>query len=157
MIVRCVSEWPSEEQIEKLGEGFSRNQSFGVKVGREYVVLALDFFIESNLFGTGAYIEYPDDEFDQVYFAPLCLFEIVDPRASRFWEARYREDKGWVTLRPPSFYRDYYKEDLFEGVPEIVEDFRRVRALLEYEATGKWEGPYPEGDDREERKQDRGV
>lgn len=37
-------------------------------------------------------------------------------------------------MQPPSFFKDFYYDDLSEGVPEVVADFSRVRALLEAEA-----------------------
>ena len=38
-----------------------------------------------------------------------------------------------VMFLPPSLYREYYFDDLIEGVPEILEDFQKVRAQIESE------------------------
>ena len=48
------------------------------------------------------------------------------------WELKVDENKN-IRLWPPSFYRMYYRDDLSENVPEIVEDFQRVKALIEKE------------------------
>jgi hypothetical protein len=140
--VKCLSEYPSKEEIKQLGKGFCRKQSFGVEIGREYTVLALDFFVRSNLFGTGPYVEIAD-ELDRLGWAPLCLFEILDASVSRFWKACVLEHST-LSLAPPAFRTEYYHDDLSERVPEVVEDFRRLRALLEAEAIG-----YQTGSDSE--------
>jgi hypothetical protein len=67
-----------------------------------------------------------------LYPVPLCLFEVIDGRVSQHWQVRQYED-GDLTLWPPSFYREYYHDDLIEGVPEVVDDFRRVRIQIEDE------------------------
>jgi len=139
MKVKCVQAYPTPEQIAKLGPDFLKRQTFGVTVGEEYLVLGLQFQINSTLFGTGVVIQFINDD-GHIGFAPLYLFEIIDGRPSKYWEARFWED-GSLTLWPTSFYREYYHDDLSEDVPEVVEDFKRVRALLESEATKPKEGP----------------
>lgn len=130
MIVRCMSIYPSELDIVKL-VGFYRRQAFRVTIGMEYIVFGLTFFVNSNLFGTGVVIQFQDDD-GNLAFAPLFMFEIVDGRPSKHWEARFYED-GVFQLQPSSFYRAYYHDDLSEGGSEIVEDFRHVRSLMETE------------------------
>jgi len=72
-----------------------------------------------------------DDRFGQ---APLAIFEIIDHRLSKYWQA-HTLPNGTLSLAPPSFNRDFYVEDYYEGVPEIVEDFNGVCSLLEAEAS----------------------
>jgi len=134
MIVRCVSLYPTEAQIKFLGPGFLRDRSFGLVLEREYVVLGLtvDAAVESN--GRGAWVEVLiEPRVPTPVSVPLCLFEIVDSRASRFWEIQL-SDNGVVRLWPPSFYHEYYHDDLSNRDPELVKDFWRVYALLESEA-----------------------
>jgi hypothetical protein len=38
-----------------------------------------------------------------------------------------------VVLWPSSFFKDFYHDDLFEGRTDVVEDFKRIRALIEGE------------------------
>jgi hypothetical protein len=137
MKVKCILTYPTTEQIQKLGD-FNKNQAFGVTVGKIYLVLALEFYIKLPGFGTGVMIQFLDDD-GHIGFAPLFLFDIVDDRSSKYWQARFRED-GSLILQPPSFYREYYHDDLSEDLPEVVEDFKRVRALLESEAEKPKEG-----------------
>lgn len=131
MKIRCIAEYPSPEQIDQLGKEFYPHQTFGITIGREYLAYGIEFVIASSLYGTGALVNLVSD-YNHLSAAPLCLFEITDGRVSRFWECRMSPD-GWVTLWPPSFYREFYHDDLAEGVSEVVEDFRSVRAMLESE------------------------
>src|SRR5215472_4377904 len=106
MIVRCVLTNPTEAQIRVLGPGFRRDRSFGVVKGREYLVLGMDIDPATGAFGTGAWVDVlMEPEIPTVISVPLCLFEIADPRLSKYWEVRV-SDEGIVNLWPPSFYRE---------------------------------------------------
>jgi hypothetical protein len=134
MIVKCISTYPTEAQIEMLGPGFRRDRSFGVVAGREYLVSAMTIEVLRGTMGSGAWVDVlMEPDIPTLIPVPLCLFEIVDPRVSRYWEVRV-SDEGRVRLWPPSFYREYYHDDLSDRDPETVKDFWRVHALLEAEA-----------------------
>lgn len=154
MRVRCLSIYPIEADIAKLG-GFYRRQSFRVTVGSEYLVLGLMFVMNSNLFGTGLVVRFVDDD-GNFAFAPLFMFEIVNGSPSKYWMARFHED-GTFELQPPSFYKEYYDDDLSEGVPEIVADFRRVMGLLEAEASAGSEGELRENNDSTREEENHGT
>jgi hypothetical protein len=139
MKVRCISTYPNEEQLRRLGPHFNRRQTFGVSVGTEYLVLGIAVILESSSYGTGFYVNIQEDNGHFVH-VPLCLCEITDGRLSKHWRAKVWED-GEVTLWPPSFYREYYVDDLSEGVSDVVADFRRVRRLLEAEAAQQETSP----------------
>ena len=127
MRVRCTAERPTAEQAALLGKDhFDPQRSFGVRVGTEYLVYALEFH------SGHVWVELAPD-FDQIIAAPLFLFEVSDPAVPPIWRLKVLED-GSVMLWPPSFFREYYHSDLAEGVPEVVDDFRDVReTLLRYE------------------------
>jgi len=132
VIVRCVSVLPNEEQAKLLGDNYRPGQmTFGLELGKEYVVFGMSLFGGMPWVDMASQATFADPGF--LHPAPLCLFEIVDGRVSRYWEARQHGDRDLV-LQPRSFYRDYYHDDLSEGVPEVVEDFARMRALMEAEA-----------------------
>ena len=133
MKVKCILTYPDDPQIERLGD-FNRRQAFGVTLGKEYVVLGIAFHLKLPGFGTGVQIQFYNDA-NSIGFAPLFLFEITDGRPSKYWEARFYEN-GSFEFQPSSFYKKYYHDDLSEGVDEVVEDFNRVRALLEAESGG---------------------
>jgi hypothetical protein len=75
-------------------------------------------------------------DYGHLVSAPLCLFEVVDSTASRYWQLRVRDD-GTVTLWPASFYREYFHDDLSEGVLEVSQEFAQARKLIESEAIGR--------------------
>jgi hypothetical protein len=82
-------------------------------------------------FGTGVQIQYIDDD-ENLAFAPLFLFEITDGRPSMYWVSKFYED-GSFNMQPPSFYNEFYHDDLSEGIPEVYEDYCKVRGLIESE------------------------
>lgn len=132
MIVRCVARYPTEEGTVTLGPNFWKDQSFGVKLGADYLVLGIFIAKGGRPFGSGPWIQFRnvDDQFGQ---APLLMFDVIDHRLSRYWEA-HTLPSGVLSFAPPSFNRDHYMEDYYEEVPEIVEDFHRICELLETEA-----------------------
>ena len=73
-----------------------------------------------------------EPEIPTIVPAPLSLFEIKDPRGSRYWEMR-TSDECIVRFWPSSFHREFYHDDLSEREPGLVEDFWRVYALIEAE------------------------
>jgi hypothetical protein len=109
MIVRCRSITPSASQAERL-RGYGRDQRERLEPGRDYVVMGLQLEIDSLIWGSGAWLQLPDG--DGLIFAPLCLFDVIDGRMPRRWEAR----------------------DLAAAKPPAIEAFRRVRDALEIEA-----------------------
>jgi hypothetical protein len=131
MIVKCVAPLPNQEQAKKLGVHYrAGKQAFGVVPGEEYVVFAI------RILGGEPWIEITDPDAHPGYLfgAPLLLFEFVDSRVSAFWEAGIGTT-GELRLAPPSLLRKSYHDHLFEGVQEVVDDFLRVRAQMEHEAT----------------------
>jgi hypothetical protein len=137
MIVRCVSQYPNQKQLDLLGAKFLRDRTFQVTVGKEYIVFGLTIGIEPDYAGRGLFIHHlSDSPLGYVVSTPACLFEIVDGTASRYWEVRLH-NQGTITLWPSSFYREYYHDDLTSLVPEVIQDFERVRKTIEAEALGR--------------------
>lgn len=127
MRVKCITELPTKEQARLLGEYYHEGkQEFGLVIGNEYLVFGLSFL------GGMPWIEIGPPEHEYLYSVPLCLFDIVNGTVSKCWEIKVRKDDV-IFFWPISFYQEYYHDDLFEGVPVAVEDFRRVRKLIEEE------------------------
>lgn len=102
-----------------------------ITIGKEYVVLGL-CYIPSSLYWAGKpAISIKDDDGD-LSFVPIFLFEIIDPRPSKFWQIRYNDD-GSLEMYPEAFYRNFFHDDLSEGVPEIKADFIKICEKLEKE------------------------
>ena len=130
MLIRCISTQPTEEQAQRLGIGknyFPGRQQFGVSVGEKYLVFGLTImngepWVDIMLLPSG-----------YLHSVPLCLFEILDRHVSKYWVIGFGP-KGNITIGPPSILdQPYYFDDLSNGVAEVVDDFRRIRELLEAE------------------------
>jgi hypothetical protein len=131
MKVRCIAELPNNEQAQQLGIGkhyFPGREVFGVKSGEEYVVFGI------RVLSGAPWIDILED-FGTGYLhpVPMCLFIIIDGRVSHYWEVRVSEYNN-LFCRPPSFLEPYYDEDLADGVKAVVDDFRKIRPLIEEEA-----------------------
>jgi len=131
MRLKCIHTSLTREQERDLGRAYRADQDFHVTIGREYVAMGLNFSMNSNVHGTGVWVHLVTD-FGNLAWAPVQLFDIIDARVSKYWIARQLDHV--FTLWPESFYRQFYHDDLLEGVPEVVNDFQRVRSLLEAEA-----------------------
>jgi hypothetical protein len=70
------------------------------------------------------------------YSVPLCLFNIIENRISRYWKFQVW-DNGDILFWPNSFYKPYYHDDLTEGNPEVVADFLKVKRLIDEEASSE--------------------
>ncbi len=132
MKVRCIQTSPTSEQREEFSinrVGFSTTD---VTVGKEYIVLGLSVITMRNgPFGLGTLLEIIDDQ-DSWALAPMYMFEVSDPRPSRYWTIK-KDSDNTIALLPESFHQPFYADQLTDLVPEIVADFKRVRALLESE------------------------
>jgi len=138
MRVKCISTFPSEEQIAELGKEFYRERDFHLTLGKEYVVFALEFHRESKTLGTGAWVAILTD-FDVLTTVPLCLFNLTDGQLSRHWRAEVLKDQT-VLISPPLLLRDFFYEELAELEGQAVADFNRLRSQMEREAWESQEG-----------------
>ena len=120
---------PDSSQRQRLGAAYrGGRQEFGLVVGEVYTVFGLRIRYGEPWIETSD----PDAFPGYLYSAPLLLFEIVDARVPSIWEAR-RSSEGELRFAPPSFFAEYYFDDLFEQVPAVVNDFLRVRQAIESE------------------------
>jgi hypothetical protein len=126
MRVKCISQKLDEDQNYKLYRNSKAKEYSHITLGKEYPVFGLSFLFDSE--GNGCFVQILSD-YDHLLSIPIALFEIIDKRMSVFWEfKRFNDD--CLTLWPSSFYRDYYHDDLFEGVPDIVADFYNVKLKI---------------------------
>jgi hypothetical protein len=103
MNVRCISDYITPEQRAALGRGkYQGMLAQGLTIGREYLVLGLSFIADADHFQTGSYVLIQPD-IGTIASYDLCLFEITDPRPSRYWRVQARRDEAGerVTLYPP--------------------------------------------------------
>ncbi len=111
---------------------FYKSQEFSLAIGYEYTVLAMSFLYDSNVYGDCCTIQYCHG--DRLAQAPLCLFEIVDARTSKYWLVKRGSGQN-VFLWPEPFFREFFHDDLSEGDMHAYEDLQKIRSLLETEFT----------------------
>lgn len=80
MIVRCVAEYPNQEQLEQLGPEFLGKRGFHITVGKEYIVFGLTVVFDANRVGRGIHLEHLTD-YGHLVNTPGCLFQVVDGTA----------------------------------------------------------------------------
>lgn len=68
------------------------------------------------------------DDYGNLTFAPIAAFEVIDGAVPDLWRVDVRD--GDVLIWPDIFYREFFFDDLSEGVPECVAAFRNLRSLL---------------------------
>jgi hypothetical protein len=121
MIVECIN----KKQLINFSDKVVQRE-YNVTIGRQYLVYGLQFNEDGS-----KYIEHLSDS-GNLSEAPIELFKIIDGKVSKYWQMKIWED-GNVTMWPPSFYKEYFHDDLSEGIEENVQDFIALTKLLEEE------------------------
>src|SRR6266566_8383404 len=98
-------------------------------IGTEFIVYGIDF-LNGNLFYR---LGHPPHE-PYVIQCLAVLFQIVDPRVSRYWECRTLS-AGEFVLWPPSWFVDFYHDRLSDGDRELVKDYNTIKRLFAEEAS----------------------
>lgn len=94
-----------------------------LNIGDEYIVYGLT--MQNTIIYVQIYID------NKLISIPIELFEIIDSRVSKYWLVTYTD----ITTRfwPNEFYQEYFHDDLFEEIPEIVSKFNDVKNKIENE------------------------
>jgi len=127
--VKCIADKLSTEQLQTICPELL-SQEFHLRVGQEYLVYGLQFRFGGRG-GIGVWIEY-ETELGYLGFAPMALFDVVNPSVSRLWQFSFASE-GTALLEPPSFRREFYFDDLSSGVESVLRDFETVRRTLSSE------------------------
>lgn len=111
-------------KAENIQEGaINLNMVDFLNLGEEYVVYAIT--IQKYMTYVQIYID------KKLISVPLELFEIIDSRVSKYWLVTCTNSitRFW----PDEFYQEYFHDDLFEGIPNIVTQFNEVSDRIEKE------------------------
>lgn len=127
MIVKCISNKLEKKDFEKYSESRVYQESeYHFVIGKSYLVYGIT--IKSKYLILQIY-----DDCAHLVFAPLDIFEIIDARVSKYWEVRVNTTDNYTALWPKIFYKEYFHDDLAEGLLEITESFNEVCKMLEEE------------------------
>lgn len=131
MRVRCISTQLTNDQKHQL-RLIGPSSIYQIVPGQTYLVLGITFMFPIEPYGGGVHYEILNDN-GQTRGIPSCLFEIQDPRCSKYWIAREHEG-GSLHLWPEEFYAEFFHDDLSEGLFAAVTAFDLVvnRMKLEF-------------------------
>jgi hypothetical protein len=106
MKVRCIS--TSLDARQKIALALPPNGVIfdnRLTVGEEYLVIGLTYELGSTNAGAGVYVHVLLTNGDVAY-SHLYLFEVIDPRSSRYWHVRMVQFDGgqFVELLPPTLF-----------------------------------------------------
>jgi len=101
--------------------------TYPIEIGKTYTVLGISVRANS---GPGIMLDIPADRY--VLPLPLCLFDIVDSRPSRYWQAQ-KEGDYVLRLQPEAFFIKSFFDKLSELDPEVSAIYRELRARMESE------------------------
>lgn len=136
MKLRCIGNRGSDLPPELLNPKLNRDENtrFPLTIGKTYVVYGLTVYL-SHLW----YYVCDDDFTHFPVWKPAPLFEIVDPRVSRYWEincsldGRGESDTGIIVAYPEWARDPYYYEHLADNREAEVQIFSRYRKLIDEE------------------------
>lgn len=97
--------------------------------GKEYTVYGLSLHESSVLYKAGVLNCQIVSDYGDLIFAPIDIFSVFDPRMPDCWSIELRD--GNVFIWPDIFRREFFFDDLSEGVPECVAAFRDLQSKLE--------------------------
>jgi hypothetical protein len=138
MRVKCVTNKAAllpKDYARNLG-GYDLSTEFALIPGKEYLVYAIILY--------SRYSPYPWYQLcDETHSYrsnqnPAQLFEITDPKISRYWVYSFGKDTtadGFhmkLTFREWAF-NPYYEDELLEGEGEALPIFRRYKELMDLE------------------------
>jgi hypothetical protein len=131
MKVCCIQDKMTEQQKLLFGIDLNYDPNYQITINKEYIVLGISFFFENNSFGSLAFYEILDDVKSYCTSMPFCLFEIIDPRVSSYWEIKINNKA--ITIWPEEFSNAYFFDDLSEGKQTICETFTNIYKKLQNE------------------------
>jgi hypothetical protein len=129
MKTRCISSRLSDNQVKKIWATkphFQDVRDFGTIVGKEYLVFGISIMDGEPWIDILSESKY-------LVQAPLCLFEIINRRISKYWVVGFSPHGDFI-MRPPSILdQPYYFDDLSEYKPDVLNEFQKIKDLLENE------------------------
>ena len=131
MKIKALFQKPSAKQIEQLGTYFNPKNAFDIELGKEYIVIGMFWGFQESTLGKDIWVMYRVHS-ERIGFAPLCLFEVIDDRVSKYWKYYFGYEHHY--LQPQELIDNpHFNELLTDGEPEIVKIFADLYKRLETE------------------------
>lgn len=125
MIVNCVYDSVPVEMKGAVGYDFFCHSKFQLSIGSNYLVLGVSF-------GSYGVLLQIVDDYGKCIFVPICIFDVIDPRPSKYWKFKKTSDSD-LLLWPSEFFVDYFHDDLSDGDGRVISIFKRVVNDIENE------------------------
>lgn len=126
MRVRVIDDW--ESVLAGLGAEGKVKPKLSVTRGKEYTVYGLGLHDSSVVYRAGVLVCQLVSDYGNLIFAPINIFSVVDGRFPDCWRIEIRD--GNVLMWPDIFHKEFFFDDLSEGVPECVAAFRHLQSML---------------------------
>ncbi|MDR2959518.1 MAG: hypothetical protein LBV10_08225 [Stenotrophomonas sp.] len=127
MRVKVIDEW--ESVLAGLGAEGKLKPRLSVTRGREYTVYGLSLHENSVVYRAGVFTCQLVGDHGEMIFAPINIFSVTDQEFPNCWRIEIRG--GSVLIWPDIFFREFFFDDLSDGVPECVAAFRQLQSQLE--------------------------
>lgn len=127
MRVKVLDEW--ESVLVGLGAEGKLQPKLSVTCGREYTVYGLSLHETSVVYRAGVFTCQLVSDHGDLIFAPINIFSVIDGKFPDCWRIEVRG--GSVLIWPDIFFREFFFDDLSDGVPECVAAFRHLQSKLE--------------------------
>ncbi len=129
MKVRPIQLELSDEQRHFFNS--TSNVRYQFTMGKNYLVYTVAFVPKSV---TDFTLYRLVDDANRLLPVPACLFEIVDPRASRYWRVVHHPKIFALSLEPQEFIEDPgLSEAILDRDPEAWAVFRDIQKRMEEE------------------------
>lgn len=139
MKIKCLSNCLGPEQKKEYGNRYTLQYPYRITIDKEYLVLGISSYYETEPYGTGIYVDVMND-MNYLDSIPILLCKVTDNRISQYWEFR-QDAQGSAFMRPVSFYLPDYFVKFAEGDSDIVANVTRIYEILDLETNGWLDGP----------------
>ncbi|BEV73100.1 hypothetical protein THUN1379_25820 [Paludibacterium sp. THUN1379] len=126
MKVLCKTTTLTPEQKAVTGLDWPQ-EWYQLEPGKIYTVFAISY--NTNQPG-GVFIDVPGSEY--ILNAPICLFEVIDDRPSRYWIARKYGEHN-IYIWPKELFIEFFHDYLTDLEPEYMAIYQALRVKLEHE------------------------
>ncbi|AWF80679.1 hypothetical protein BTJ40_07540 [Microbulbifer sp. A4B17] len=131
MKVKAVATKLTCAQKKELNIDQRKQFEWQLTVNKEYLIISVRNIIGSSFYGNSVLLELEDD-YGRLLFCPICLFQVVDDRPSRFW--RVSLDGSNLSLQVKEFCDNpELSEKILDREPEALLEFEKIKAKLDAE------------------------
>ena len=131
MRVKAIATKLGDAMRAECGMDSSYAPEWQITVGMEYVVFSVGCVPDSDAYGKATLYRIVDD-FERLIPVPACLFDIIDPKVSKYWLADYQGI--YFSLKPKEFIDNpFLTEEILDREEAAVNLFQEIQDRFERE------------------------